>query len=41
MSIASESLGRLAPAPSRGNRAVALSLRYALRELLRLTERRL
>ena len=33
MSIASESLGRLAPAPSRGNRAVALSLRYALREL--------
>src|SRR5256886_2593465 len=33
MSIASESLGRLAPAPSQGNRAFSLSLRYALREL--------
>jgi putative ABC transport system permease protein len=33
MSIASESLGRLVTAPSRGNRAFSLSLRYALREL--------
>jgi len=33
MSIASDSMGRLAPAPSHGNRRVSLSLRYALREL--------
>jgi putative ABC transport system permease protein len=33
MSVASESLGRLASVPSRGNRALSLSLRYALREL--------
>jgi putative ABC transport system permease protein len=33
MSLALESLGRLAPAPSRGNRGFSLSLRYALREL--------
>jgi putative ABC transport system permease protein len=33
MSIASEGLERLRPAPARNNRAVWLSLRYALREL--------
>ncbi len=33
MSIASESMGRLAEEPARGNRARWLSLRYALREL--------
>ncbi|HEY7845053.1 MAG TPA: FtsX-like permease family protein [Bradyrhizobium sp.] len=33
MSLASESLGRPAEEPTRGNRALGLSLRYALREL--------
>src|SRR5690349_2129391 len=33
MTIASESLGHLAPAPARKRRALGLSLRYALREL--------
>ncbi len=33
MSLASESLGRLAAEPARGNHALWLSLRYALREL--------
>jgi putative ABC transport system permease protein len=33
MTIASESIGHLAPAPARKGRAMSLSLRYALREL--------